>query len=87
MTDIGQSLGLYQEWIELDCFNNGLATFSDEDFLAAGLTAEDRALLGYLATQEEGHATLLSNMLGETAPPQCVYDYPYKSTVSVSLSV
>ncbi|KAK6003691.1 hypothetical protein QM012_009462 [Aureobasidium pullulans] len=71
------TLGLYQEWIELDCFNNGLATFSEEDFIAAGLTAEDRELIRYMAQQEEGHATLLTNMLGETAPPQCTYNYPY----------
>lgn len=71
------TLGLYQEWIELDTFNNGLATFSEDDFLAAGLTAEDRALIAFMAQQEEGHATLLTNMLGETAPPQCTYNYPY----------
>jgi hypothetical protein len=71
------TLGLYQEWIELDTFNNGLATFSEEDFIAAGLTAEDRELIRYMAQQEEGHATLLSNMLGHTAPPQCTYNYPY----------
>lgn len=70
-------LGLYQEWIELDLFNNGLATFSDEDFLAAGLTGEDRALISFMAQQESGHATLLSNMLGETAAPQCTYNYPF----------
>jgi len=73
------TLGLYQEWIELDCFNNGLAIFSEEDFLAAGLTAEDRALIQFMAQQEQGHATLLSNMLGETAPPQCTYNYPYSN--------
>ena len=39
------TLGLYQEWIELDLFNNGLATFSEEDFIAAGLTAEDLSLI------------------------------------------
>lgn len=71
------TLGLYQEWIELDLFNNGLATFSEEDFLAAGLTAEDRSLIQFMAQQEQGHATLLSNMLGETAPPQCTYNYPF----------
>ncbi|KAF2144990.1 uncharacterized protein K452DRAFT_221685 [Aplosporella prunicola CBS 121167] len=70
-------LGLYQEWIELDLFNNGLATFSEEDFLAAGLTAEDRAVIAFMANQETGHATLLSNMLGEAAAPQCTYNYPY----------
>ena len=71
------TLGLYQEWIELDLFNNGLATFSEEDMLAFGLTAEDASLIQFMAQQEQGHATLLSNMLGETAPPQCTYDYPF----------
>ncbi|KAF2724903.1 hypothetical protein K431DRAFT_336385 [Polychaeton citri CBS 116435] len=70
-------LGLYQEWIELDCFNNAIAIFSPEDFYAAGLNDEDIALIQFMAQQEEGHATLLSNMLGETAPPQCTYNYPY----------
>lgn len=72
-------LGLYQEWIELDLFNNGLAVFSDQDFLEAGLTAEDRAYIAFMAIQETGHATLLSNMLGETAAPQCTYNYPYRT--------
>lgn len=72
-------LGLYQEWIELDLFNNGLAVFSDQDFLDAGLTAEDRAYIAFMAVQESGHATLLSNMLGETAAPQCTYDYPFRT--------
>lgn len=30
-----------------------------------------------MADQEAGHATLLTNMLGHTAPPQCTYNYPY----------
>jgi hypothetical protein len=72
-------LGLYQEWIELDLFNNGLAIFSEEDFSAAGLTAEDRSLIAFMAQQEQGHATLLSNMLGHTAVPQCTYNYPFKN--------
>lgn len=72
-------LGLYQEWIELDLFNNGLAIFSEEDFLAAGLTAEDRSLIAFMAQQEQGHATLLSNMLGHTAAPQCTYNYPFSN--------
>jgi hypothetical protein len=71
------TLGLYQEWIELDLFHNGLAVFSEADFLDAGLTAEDRALIQFMAEQEEGHATLLSNMLGPSAPPQCTYNYPF----------
>lgn len=71
------ALGLYQEWIELDLFNNGLAVFSEQDFLDAGLTAEDRAYIAFMAVQESGHATLLTNMLGEAAPVQCTYDYPF----------
>lgn len=73
------ALGLYQEWIELDLFNNGLATFTEEDFIAAGLTAEDRSLIAFMAQQESGHATLLSNMLGQVAPKQCTYNYPYST--------
>ena len=73
------ALGLYQEWIELDLFNNGLAVFSEEDFLEAGLTAEDRAYIAFMAIQETGHATLLTNMLGEAAPVQCTYNYPFRT--------
>lgn len=70
------SLGLYQEWIELDLFHWGLATYSVADFEAVGLTAEDRFLLEFMADQEVGHATLLTNMLGDNAPKQCTYNYP-----------
>lgn len=73
------SLGLYQEWIELDLFNNGLAVFSEEDFIAEGLTAEDRSYIAFMAIQETGHATLLTNMLGEAAPVQCTYNYPFRT--------
>lgn len=72
------AVALYQEWIELDLFHNGLARFSVQDFQNAGLTAEDRALIEFMADQEIGHATLLTNMLGpESAPKQCTYNYPY----------
>ncbi|KAK7177272.1 hypothetical protein PSPO01_16681 [Paraphaeosphaeria sporulosa] len=71
------NLGLHQEYIELDLFNHGVAMFSEEDFVAAGLTAEDRTFLQFMATQEADHATLLTNMLGESAPKQCVYNYPF----------
>ncbi|KAI3392532.1 hypothetical protein diail_5543 [Diaporthe ilicicola] len=70
------AVGLYQEWIELDLFHYGLATYSVKDFEDAGLTAEDRFLLEYMADQEVGHATLLTNMLGPNAPKQCTYNYP-----------
>ncbi|KAE8154050.1 hypothetical protein BDV25DRAFT_167751 [Aspergillus avenaceus] len=73
------ALGLYQEWIELDLFHDGLARFSDEEFKEAGLGPEARALIEFMAEQEAGHATLLTNMLGEAAPKQCVYNYPYKT--------
>ena len=68
---------LYQEWIELDLFHNGLARFSVKDFEDAGLTAEDRFLIEFMADQEIGHATLVTNMLGAEAPKQCQYNYPY----------
>lgn len=58
------ALGLYQEWIELDLFHNGLAVFSDQDFLDAGLTAEDRSLIEFMADQEvrnPGLVTLMHN--------------------------
>ena len=71
------ALGLYQEWIELDLFHDGLARFSDEEFIAAGLGDEARSLIEFMANQESGHATLLTNMLGEAAPKQCYYNYPY----------
>jgi len=68
---------LYQEWIELDLFHFGLAKFSVEDFEDAGLTANDRFLIEFMADQEVGHATLLTNILGAAAPVQCIeYNYP-----------
>lgn len=57
-------LGLYQEWIELDLFHYILATFSEEEFTAAGLTPSDRFLIEFMADQESGHATMLSSLLG-----------------------
>lgn len=72
------AVALYQEWIELDLFHDGLAKFSAQDFEDAGLTAEDRFLIEFMADQEQGHATLLSNILGlQAAPVQCTYNYPY----------
>ncbi|EAW17551.1 ferritin-like domain-containing protein [Aspergillus fischeri NRRL 181] len=71
------ALVLYQEYIELDLFHDGLARFSVEEFTAAGLTAEDRFLIEFMADQETGHATMLTNILGDQAPRQCVYNYPY----------
>ncbi|KAI6715027.1 hypothetical protein PZA11_000014 [Diplocarpon coronariae] len=74
-------LGLYQEWIELDLFHHILASFSEEEFTAAGLTPADRFLIEFMADQESGHATLLSNLLGGPggATPQCTYNYPFQT--------
>jgi len=70
------ALALYQEWIELDLFHWGLATFSDKEFDAQGINAEDRFLIQHMADQEIGHATVITNMLGPQAPKQCTYNYP-----------
>ncbi|EAL91365.1 ferritin-like domain-containing protein [Aspergillus fumigatus Af293] len=77
VADRCQALVLYQEYIELDLFHDGLARFSVAEFTAAGLTAEDRFLIEFMADQEAGHATMLTNILGDQAPRQCVYNYPY----------
>lgn len=74
-----QALVLYAEYIELDLFYDGLARFSEAEFTAAGLTAEDRYLIQFMAEQEIGHATLITNILGAKAPKQCTYNYPYKT--------
>jgi hypothetical protein len=70
------ALALYHEWIELDLFHWGLATFSDEEFDAYGIGAEERFLIQHMADQEIGHATVLANMLGPNHPKQCTYNYP-----------
>ncbi|OJT05783.1 Protein rds1 [Trametes pubescens] len=74
------ALALHQEYIELDLFHHGLAMFSDAEFEAAGLGAHDRFLIEFMADQEVGHATLISNILGpDAAPKQCNYTYPFES--------
>ena len=77
--DRKQALVLYAEYIELDLFYDGLARFSEKEFTDAGLTAEDRYLIQFMAEQEIGHATLITNILGAKAPKQCQYKYPYKT--------
>lgn len=59
-----QNLGLNQEYLELDLFKFGLSRFSDEEFDAAGLGPSDRELIAFMAQQEVGHATALTNILG-----------------------
>lgn len=72
-------LGLNQEYIELDLFNYGLAKFSKEEFAEVGLTSDDLDLIHFMALQEVGHAELISNILGETAPMRCNYTYPFET--------
>lgn len=73
------ALGLYQEYIELDLFHNGLARFSAQEFEDAGLNAEDRFLIEFMANQEVGHAAVLSSLLGPAAPVRCNYTYPFET--------
>ncbi|KAJ5347614.1 uncharacterized protein N7506_000867 [Penicillium brevicompactum] len=71
------ALALYQEWLEYDLFQDGLRRFNESEFQAAGLSSADRELIQFMAQQELGHVTMLSNILGEHAPQQCTYIYPY----------
>ncbi|CAG7928918.1 unnamed protein product [Penicillium olsonii] len=71
------ALALYQEWMEYDLFLDGLRLFNESDFQAAGLSSSDRELIQFMAQQELGHVTMLSNILGLRAPQQCSYIYPY----------
>lgn len=45
-------------------FRYGLERFSDAEFDAAGLNADDRVLIEFMAEQEIGHARALGNLLG-----------------------
>jgi len=71
------SLALYQEWIELDLFHYAVSRFSEQDFEAAGINAEERFLIKFMGDQEVGHAELFSNMLGPAAPQPCEYRFPF----------
>lgn len=74
-------LGLHQELIELDLFRFALQNFTAEEFNATGLGDSDRYLLDFMAQQEVGHATLISNMidLNTTSPYNCTYSYPFST--------
>ncbi|KAH7103599.1 hypothetical protein BKA62DRAFT_616099 [Auriculariales sp. MPI-PUGE-AT-0066] len=75
-------LGLHQELIELDIFRSAAANFTGDQLSEAGLTEEDRYLINFMADQEVGHATMLSNMISVDWQyiAQCTYSYP-NSTV------
>jgi len=73
------NLALNQEYIELDLFHYALAKFSKQEFYDAGLSDSDLYLIEYMADQEVGHATLISNMLGPKAAKACNYTYPFQT--------
>jgi hypothetical protein len=74
-----QSLALakMQEDIELDLFLYALEKFSDEEWDAHNITAEDRFTIRWMAEQEVGHSQIIGNMLGKAAPKPCHYNYPF----------
>jgi len=73
------NLALNQEWIELDLFHYGLSRFSPEEFEAVGITAADQFLIEFMADQEVGHSTLLSNILQGAGAKQCQYKYDFNT--------
>ncbi|OZJ01378.1 hypothetical protein BZG36_05683 [Bifiguratus adelaidae] len=73
------NLVLHQEYIELDLFEYGLKRFSAQDFEQAGLNQADRDLIAFMAQQEVGHAKMVTDILGPTAPKRCQYKYPFNT--------
>ncbi|KAL5528296.1 hypothetical protein ACEPAF_7432 [Sanghuangporus sanghuang] len=74
------NLGLNQEYMELDLFNFALQRFSSHEFAAAGLGPNDEELIAFMASQEVGHATALTNILGEDrAAKPCNFSWPIKT--------
>lgn len=71
------ALQLYQEYLALDTLRYGLSNFSLKDFNDAGLNASDRYLIEWMADQQLGHVTMLTNILGTSAPKMCTYNYPF----------
>ncbi|KAK9238645.1 hypothetical protein V1525DRAFT_341233 [Lipomyces kononenkoae] len=70
---------LYQKFFELNLFESGLRNFSTADFQRAGLDANDRSLIEFMADQERGHVTLIQNILGPSAINRCNYTYTYRT--------
>lgn len=60
----------------------GVRRFSAQEFAEAGLNEEDVSLIQFMANQEVGHATLLTNIIengGRDAAPQCQYRYNFNT--------
>lgn len=60
-------------------FHYGRARFTDEEFDAQGIDAEQRHLLEYMANQEVGHATVIGNMLQGQGAKMCKYRYDFET--------
>ena len=71
------SLELYQEHAEWNLFEYARNYFLPQDFAAAGLNQDEMDLIDYMAEQSKAHANLLTNILGKTAPQECVYDFQF----------
>ncbi|KAJ9481239.1 hypothetical protein VN97_g12254 [Penicillium thymicola] len=65
------ALGVHQEYIELDLFHYGLKLFSEQDFIDAGLTAEDRNLIDNLDSKDV--ATLIVQAEAIEARQQAIF--------------
>ena len=68
---------MYWEWLKIDLFQTGVARFTAQQFIAAGLTAQQRDLILSMSDQARGHVTVLSNILGSEAPGPCSYYYTF----------
>ncbi|BFZ53524.1 conserved fungal protein [Savitreella phatthalungensis] len=70
------SVALYQEWAEEALFAWGLEQYPLSDWQAIGLGQGDIDVLKFFKDQEQGHAALITNMLGASAPGPCSYNWP-----------
>ncbi|EFE35308.1 uncharacterized protein ARB_06265 [Trichophyton benhamiae CBS 112371] len=73
------ALALHLEWMIYDLFQTGASQFKPKDFQALGLTQSDYNSIALMANQSQGHVTLLSNILGESAPGPCTHNFPFKT--------
>ncbi|KAI1940491.1 hypothetical protein LOZ66_002085 [Ophidiomyces ophidiicola] len=73
------ALLLYASWLQLDLFDTGLSQFSQQDFIQAGLTANDFNLIQFMRGEVLGQVTVLKNILGSSAPTRCGYRYPFNT--------
>ncbi|EGE08797.1 rds1 [Trichophyton equinum CBS 127.97] len=73
------ALALHLEWMIYDLFQTGASQFKPKDFQALGLIQSDYDSISLMANQSQGHVTLLSNIIGESAPGPCTHNFPFKT--------